>query len=159
LTPREHHHKIEGKNSSVKGSYMPSDLLPMNYSHFVLKKKLLLGIYTCEGFSKHPFSFWELQPCFYICMKVEEPPKHNLEEHETLLMTSPLTWSSHHTTAGDKYRQTIHPGYFVCCTFSPAFQKSLQSKISKKVSEHLDGNFSTNIMDINLATCARRVQT
>ncbi len=86
-------------------------------------------------------------------MKVEEPPKRNLEEHESLLMTSPLTWSSHHTTAGDKYCQTIQD-IFVCSTFSPTFQKSLQSKISKKVSEHLDGNFCTNIMDINLATCA-----
>jgi hypothetical protein len=87
ILPLEHHHKIERKkNSSVMGYCMLSYLLPMNYAHLFKRKKLLLGIYSCAGFSKHPISFWELQPCFYICIKVEEPLKLNLEEHESLLM-------------------------------------------------------------------------
>jgi hypothetical protein len=52
-------------------------------------------------------------------MKVEEPPKHNLEEHESLLMTSPLTWSSHHTTAGDKNCETIQDIFYVALFLQP----------------------------------------
>jgi len=99
---------------------------------FVFKKKLLLGIYTCEGFSKHPVSFWELLPCFYIRMKVEEPPKHYLEEHESLLVTSPLTWSSRETTAGDKYCQTIQDIINVALFLRP-FKRISKAKFARKL--------------------------
>jgi hypothetical protein len=65
-------------------------------------------------------------------MKVEEPPKRNLEEHESLLMTSPLTWSSHHTTAGDKYCETIQDIIYVALFLRP-FKRVSKAKFPRKL--------------------------
>jgi hypothetical protein len=64
-------------------------------------------------------------------MKVEEPPKRNLEEYESLLVTSPLTWSSHHTTAGDKYCQTIQDIFYAALFFSGLSKESPKQNIQE----------------------------
>lgn len=132
ILPLEHHHKIERKkNSSVMGYCMLSYLLPMNYAHLFKRKKLLLGIYSCAGFSKHPISFWELQPCFYICIKVEEPLKLNLEEHESLLMPA---WHGVHIIL-QLVTSIVKPSriFFYVALFLLSFKRVSKAKFPRKL--------------------------